>query len=102
MDAKERYFWDITGYLVVKNVLSTEELEVANEAIDYCADRINQNEDNKGVGDSTFLRGTGSRWMHGTNLLNITPPLLPAVSPDAGPPCGSQSAESDVWQRVSA
>ena len=46
MDAKERYFWDITGYLVVKNVLSTEELEVANEAIDYCADRINQNEDN--------------------------------------------------------
>ena len=54
MDAKERYFWDVTGYLVVKNVLSTEELEVANEAIDYCADRINQDEDNKSVGDSTF------------------------------------------------
>ena len=34
MDAKERYFWDITGYLVVKNVLSTEELKIANEAID--------------------------------------------------------------------
>ncbi|HIB92426.1 TPA: hypothetical protein EYO57_35465 [Candidatus Poribacteria bacterium] len=73
MDAKERYFWDLTGYLVVKNVLDTEELETANAAIDYCADRINQGEDNKGVGDSTFLRGTGSRWMHGTNLLNIVP-----------------------------
>jgi len=74
MDAKERYFWDLTGYLVVKNVLTTEELETANAAIDYCADRINQGEDNQGVGDSTFLRGTGSRWMHGTNLLNIDPP----------------------------
>ena len=74
MDEKERYFWDLTGYLVVKNVLDTEELKTANAAIDYCVDRINQGEDNKGVGDSTFLRGTGSRWMHGTNLLNIDPP----------------------------
>ena len=74
MDAKERYFWDLTGYLVVKNVLAKEDLEIANAAIDYCADRINQDEDNKSVGDSTFLRGTGSRWMHGTNLLNIDPP----------------------------
>ena len=35
MDAKERYFWDLTGYLVVKNVLATEELETAIAAIDY-------------------------------------------------------------------
>ena len=74
MNANERYFWDVTGYLVIKNVLSTEELSAANEAIDYCADRIGQAEDNKGAGESTFLRGTGPRWLHGTNLLNINPP----------------------------
>ena len=61
MNAKERHFWDVTGYLVIKNVLSTEELSAANEAIDYCADRIGQAEDNKGAGESTFLRGTGPR-----------------------------------------
>ena len=24
MNAKERYFWDITGYLIVRNVLQAE------------------------------------------------------------------------------
>ncbi len=27
MDAKERYFWDVTGYLVLRGVLSAEELK---------------------------------------------------------------------------
>ena len=26
MDARERYFWDLTGYLVVKGVLSKDEV----------------------------------------------------------------------------
>ena len=36
MNAKERYFWNVTGYLVIKNVLSTEELSAANEAKLLC------------------------------------------------------------------
>ena len=59
MDAKERYFWDLTGYLVVKNVLATEELETANAAIDYCADRINQGEDNHALDEIFDLDGVG-------------------------------------------
>ncbi len=27
MDAKERYYWDVTGHLVVRDVLSQEELD---------------------------------------------------------------------------
>jgi hypothetical protein len=39
MDARERYFWDLTGYLVVKGVLSKEEVEQANEIVDRYSDR---------------------------------------------------------------
>jgi CHASE3 domain sensor protein len=34
MDARERYFWDLTGYLVVRQVLTADEVAEANEAID--------------------------------------------------------------------
>ena len=34
MDARERYFWDLTGYLVVRQVLTADEVVEANEAID--------------------------------------------------------------------
>ncbi len=34
MDARERYFWDLTGYLVVKGVLSEEEVARANDIVD--------------------------------------------------------------------
>jgi hypothetical protein len=40
MNDKERYFWDLTGYLIVRNVLSAEEVELANEAIDKHEDQI--------------------------------------------------------------
>ena len=39
MDARERYFWDLTGYLVVRNVLTAEELSECNAAIDHCMER---------------------------------------------------------------
>ena len=31
MDARERYFWDLAGYLVVRNVLTAEELSEYEE-----------------------------------------------------------------------
>ncbi len=36
MDDRERYYWDLTGYLIVKGVLGPEELQRANEGVDYC------------------------------------------------------------------
>ena len=34
MDAKERYYWDVTGHLVVRGVLSEEELDGVNVEFD--------------------------------------------------------------------
>ena len=40
MDEYEKYFFDLNGYLVVENALSSEELSKLNEAIDKNPDRI--------------------------------------------------------------
>ena len=76
MDAKERYFWDLTGHLIVRNVLSQEELDTVNRALDHVIESgfVNQGEDNRGAADSAFLRGAGPRWAHGTNLLSLEKP----------------------------
>ena len=34
MTDKEKYFWDLTGYLIVREVLSSEEIAEANEALE--------------------------------------------------------------------
>ena len=81
MDAKERYFWDLTGYLIVRNVLTPEEIQETNEALDYVirSGFVRQGEDNAPARDSTFLRGTGARWAHGANLLNLEKPYCDPV-----------------------
>ena len=33
MDARERYYWDVTGHLVVRDVLSQEELDAVNNVL---------------------------------------------------------------------
>lgn len=44
MDIYERYFFDLNGYLVVEDVLTSHEIDALNEAIDRNADRIVQKE----------------------------------------------------------
>lgn len=39
MTSRERYYWDLTGHLVVPNILSSDEVAAANEAIDYAVAR---------------------------------------------------------------
>ncbi|MCZ6676369.1 MAG: phytanoyl-CoA dioxygenase family protein [Candidatus Poribacteria bacterium] len=72
MDERELYFWDLTGYLIVRNVLTSEEVVAANEAIDHFADRIQIGEDNQGARDSETLRGTGRPTLGG--LLELPKP----------------------------
>lgn len=72
MNAEERYLWDLTGYLVVRQVLSPAELLAANEAIDLHRDRMRTADDNLGAGDSRALRGTGRPTMH--DLLQLERP----------------------------
>lgn len=66
MDAKERYFWDLTGYLIVRNVLTPEEIAAANAAIDACMDRMTQGEDNNRSRDSVSLQGKGQKILDNT------------------------------------
>lgn len=40
IDLKEFYFWDLNGYLVIRDIMSKEDIELANEAIDTFSDRI--------------------------------------------------------------
>ena len=57
IDHKEFYFWDLNGYLIVRNVMDAEWLEKANEAIDKFSDRIVVGQElSRG---SKSLRGTG-------------------------------------------
>lgn len=81
MDAKERYFWDLTGYLIVRNVLSDGEVAEINGALDYIIDSgvVNVGDDDGGAGSSTFLKGKGNRWAHGTNFLDLPQPYTDSV-----------------------
>jgi ectoine hydroxylase-related dioxygenase (phytanoyl-CoA dioxygenase family) len=72
MDAKERYFWDLTGYLILRDVLSEAEINEANESIDQCADQMHQRPDNEGARDSTALRGVGQKTLF--DLLELKKP----------------------------
>ena len=42
MNEDEKYFFDLSGYIIVRNVLSAEDIALANEAIDRHADQIHE------------------------------------------------------------
>ncbi|MDA0839858.1 MAG: phytanoyl-CoA dioxygenase family protein [Planctomycetota bacterium] len=67
IDEMEFYFWDLCGYLVVRDVMSPEHLRLANEAIDKFQDNIVVGEQ---LGkDSKRLAGTGRPVLGGLNTL---------------------------------
>lgn len=72
MDARERYFWDLTGYLVVKGVLSKEEVARANDIVDRYWDRVE-------VGGSTARESVA---FAGTGR-----PMLPGILEFPKPDC---------------
>ena len=72
MDARERYFWDLTGYLVVKSVLTKEEVKNTNEIVDRYSDRVKVG--GSTAKDSVALAGTGR-------------PMLPGILEFAKPDC---------------
>lgn len=63
MDARERYFWDLTGYLVVRGVLSKEEVARANDIVDRYWDRVEVG--GSTARDSVAFAGTGRPMMPG-------------------------------------
>jgi hypothetical protein len=75
-DKKERYFWDLTGYLVLRGVLSKSEIREVNAALDYVIDSgmIGTEPENRGARGSESLKGTGPRWVFNTNFLDLPEP----------------------------
>ena len=74
MDPKERYYWDLTGYLVIRNVLSEAEIREVNRALDHVIQSGNVPTGGRSAGDSRSLQGTGARWAMNTNLLELPEP----------------------------
>ena len=62
MTENEKYLFDLTGYLLLKNVLSQEEVGLANEAIDQHAEGIVERVGDLSLsGGSAALQGTTGR-----------------------------------------
>ena len=71
MDRKERYHWDLTGFLVARNVLSKDELKAANDALDHYADQIQPGRPGP---ENPELKGTGRLGLRSTNVLQFEKP----------------------------
>ena len=71
MSIEETYHFDLTGYLVVKDVLSQKELRTANELIDQQVLTASPSY----AGDSKAMRGdgTGVTRLDGGHLLELPP-----------------------------
>ena len=74
MNQEELYFFDLNGYLVIEDVLTQEEIAIANQAIDQNLDKIHiRNRDQRLDGDSEHLRGEHGRGER-SSLQHLDPP----------------------------
>jgi hypothetical protein len=60
MTDDERYLFDLTGYLVIRDALSSEEVELCNKAIDHHVDQLREREGSL-AGGSEALEGSSQR-----------------------------------------
>ncbi|MBK35984.1 MAG: hypothetical protein CME26_10715 [Gemmatimonadetes bacterium] len=73
MDARERYFWDLNGHLVVRNVLDQDEIDEVNEALKIAIEGVRERQ-RSGARGSEALHGSSARWYRGDNLLGLPHP----------------------------
>ena len=75
MSNEEKYFFDLTGYLVVRGALTPEEVAACNAAIDHYADKIRARSVEGGglAGGSSALQGQTGR-LELTGMLGWPPP----------------------------
>ena len=73
MDARERYFWDLNGHLVLRSVLSQDEIGEVNEALKIAIEGVKERE-RSGSRGSEALLGSSARWYRGDNLLGLPKP----------------------------
>ena len=71
IDAREFYYWDLCGHLLIKGAMDAAWVAAANAAIDANPDRIDTVE-SSGQKDSTRLWGTHRSWLR--NAWSLPPP----------------------------
>jgi hypothetical protein len=59
MDANERYYWDLTGCLIVRNVLSYKEIDEVNVAHQIVKEGVQERE-RSGANGSSALAGSSA------------------------------------------
>jgi len=89
MTPEEKFMFDLEGYLVIKNVLSAEELKTLNAAVDrvYLRDYDDEDADSKG-GNARGVRGSNGRvsnWDISCQNLIDHPNTLPYLMAILGP-----------------
>ena len=58
MNEEEKYMFDLNGYLVIKDVLASDEIALGNQSVDQHADRIRERVDELSLsGGSEPLKG---------------------------------------------
>ena len=72
MNEREKFLFDLQGFLVVKDVLTPEEVDALNAAVDANLDKQVE-DDNSVVGESKTLAGTHKRGMF-TGMLSWPKP----------------------------
>ncbi|NKB70183.1 MAG: hypothetical protein GKR89_24180 [Candidatus Latescibacteria bacterium] len=98
MNDDEKYLFDLTGYLLVENVLDTDEVARCNEAIDHHADRIGLRtgdlslsggspglKGETGRGDLGGALGWESPWRDPFRQLLAHPRIVPYLNEILGP-----------------
>jgi hypothetical protein len=70
MTNEELYFWDLYGYLILRGVLTDEEIAAGNAAVDYFYDEIPKRDGGWGAKGSDRLKGSGWLEMHGLMQLD--------------------------------
>ena len=100
MTARERYYWDLVGHLVVPNVLTASEVAEANEALDYLDDRLQTGTDEA----SDLLREHAQpRWLDGKLVwADHTVPFLLMLPQPHCEPFRKMLAQPQIVRRLRA
>ena len=65
----EKHFFDLTGYLIVQQALTSEEISKCNEAIDQYADKIRSRSKTRGIASKSEMLRSQSEQLELTGML---------------------------------
>ena len=92
MSEREKYLYDLQGFLVVRSLLSADEVRALNDALDAHPDRTGEHGPG-GALDGTPLAGPDTQYVHYEGMLTWDPALVPTLPRPACPPQADSLSE---------